>query len=111
MGLIFVLHVIAIGILLNRLPIRFSTVLAAFVYFGVFYLATGHYFASHREAFTPTMPLEDDYYRNPRKPELSPFAAPSNSTRPKEDEEAILEQERLMRERRRNEQLQPSTNP
>jgi hypothetical protein len=111
MGLIFVLHVIGIGILLNRLPIRFSTVLGAFLYFGIFYLAAGHYFASHRQAFTPEMPLEDDYYRNPKKQTVSPFAKPYYPSRPKEDEEAILEQERLMRQRRKQEQLQPSTNP
>ncbi|RYZ50067.1 MAG: hypothetical protein EOP07_23495 [Proteobacteria bacterium] len=89
MGLIFVLHVIGIGILLKA----------------------GQYFTSHRQAFTPEMQLEDDYYRNPKKASVSPFAAPNLSPRPKEDEEAILEQERLMRQRRKQEQLQPSTNP
>jgi Na+/H+ antiporter NhaC len=111
MGLIFVLHVIGIGILLNRLPIRFVTVLAAFIYFGIFYLSVGQYFTSHRQVFTPEMQLEDDYYRNPKRESMSPFAAPYYPTRPKEDEEAILEQERLMRQRRKQEQLQPSTNP
>lgn len=111
MGLIFVLHVIGIGILLNRLPIRFWTVLGTFVYFGIFYLAAGQYFASHRQVFTPERQLEDDYYRNPKREAVSPFAPQNFPTRPKEDQEAILEQERLMRQRRKQEQLQPSTNP
>ncbi|MBC7531317.1 MAG: hypothetical protein H7318_07045 [Oligoflexus sp.] len=111
MALMFILHVLGIGILLNRLPIRIGTVLGTFVYFFGFYVIAGNYLASHREKITPQMPLEDDYYNNLRPKKKSFFDSPQFNKTTKEDEEATLEQERKLKLEKKNSELHPSTKP
>lgn len=112
MALIFILHVIAIGILLHRLPLRLWTFLGAFVYFAAFYLVCGHFIAGHRQLITPQMPLEDDYYRYQRTQKKSPFDRPDYDVNQKDDEEATLELERKARqEKQKLEEAQPKTKP
>jgi len=117
MALIFILHVLAIGILINRLPLRFVTIAGTFVYFTVFYLYFGHYLASHRERFVPQIPLEDDYYRFRKPKKISPFDPPTDpdsemvraeKAREKEEDDA-MELERL--ERKQNLLDQTRTKP
>lgn len=111
MALILILHVLAIGVLLSRLPIRIWSVLGTFAYFFVFYFVSGQYIASHRDKITPKFPLEDDYYNHLRPPRKSPFPSPDSNGKPKDEEEATLEQERRLKEERQNSLRYPSTKP
>ncbi len=97
MALIFILHVLGIGIVLSRIPFRLLTVVACLVYFVSFYLLCGHYLASHREALIPKMPLEDDYYNFRPTKKKSPFDSPEPAETLKEEEETTLELERKAR--------------
>ncbi|RZA11763.1 MAG: hypothetical protein EOP10_32535, partial [Proteobacteria bacterium] len=73
MALILIVHVLVLGILINRIPFRFWTVMGLFAYFAGFYLIFGHTLASHPEMITPPLTLEDDYYRNRKVQKKSPF--------------------------------------
>ncbi len=119
-ALIFVLHVIVIGILLNRVRLKALPLSLTFLYFFGFYLIAGHYFKNNRSAFVPEMPLSDDYWLFRKDEKKSPFAESENGPRKKTDEETQSEDDkdmeasfRLQKNRRELEggQAQPTTNP
>ncbi|MBC7659023.1 MAG: hypothetical protein H7249_04880 [Chitinophagaceae bacterium] len=83
--LLFILHVIGLGVILNRLPLRSFTVLGTFAYFLGFYLITGHFLAKHVTLITPPTVLQDDYYRARLPKRKSPFQSPQVAAKPKGD--------------------------
>ena len=112
-ALIFVLHVIAVGIILNRLPLRIYTAAGFFLYFLGVYVSAGFYLKENRQAFTPVMPLEDDYYNHYRVKKKSPFEPTEG---PKREMEEELQKERddairLRKKKQDESKSQPSTKP
>lgn len=111
MAVIFILHVLGIGVLLNRLPIRVWSVLGTYLYFFAFYVVAGNYLAGHREKITPKIPLEDDYYNHLRPKKKSFFNSPQRNGAPEEDEETTLEKERKIKLEKQKSEAHPSTKP
>ncbi len=112
MATLLVLHVIAIGIVLNRFPLRSYTFLGCFLYFFGFYVGVGHYISDNRKAITPVMPLEDDYYNYYRPKKTSPFDPSNGSKKEASEEEKEMEENIRFQKRRLDESKgHPSTKP